>query len=66
MGYFMDMARSRGWETGGVEISDSGARNARDVLKLDVVQGGLAEAGFEKNYFDAATLWNVLDQIYNP
>ncbi len=66
MGYFMDMAGSRGWETAGVDISDSGIRHAKDTLNLNVVRGSLRDAGFKENYFDAATLWNTLDQIYDP
>lgn len=66
MGYFMDLARTKGWEVKGVEISDFGVGYARENLALDVSKGDLKDAGFETEYFDAATMWNVLDQVYDP
>jgi len=66
MGYFMDLARGKGWETAGVEISDLAVDHAREELGLDVRKGNLGEAMFEKESFDAATMWNVLDQLYDP
>lgn len=66
MGYFMDLARKHGWETKGVDISTYAAGHANEKLGLDVVKGTLKDARFESEYFDAATMWNVLDQIYDP
>ncbi len=66
MGYFMDLARSKGWEAMGVEISESAFSHARNKLRLDVIKGDLSGANFKEEYFDAATLWNALDQIYDP
>ncbi len=66
MGYFMDLARSDGWEVSGVEISDYAIDHAKSKLKLDVIKGGLEEAHFPEEYFDVATMWNVLDQTYDP
>ena len=65
-GYFMDLARSDGWEVNGVEISESAACHAGQTLKLDVIKDGLKDALFPAEYFDAATMWNVLDQLYDP
>ncbi|MEK6732417.1 MAG: methyltransferase domain-containing protein, partial [Candidatus Omnitrophota bacterium] len=50
----------------GVEISDTAVDHARRDLGLDVFKGNISEACFEAGYFDVATLWNVLDQIYDP
>lgn len=66
MGFFMDLARSTGWEVKGVEISDFAANYAQERLKIDVVKSHLKDAHLEAEYFDAATMWNVLDQIYDP
>ncbi len=66
MGYFMDLARNDGWEVSGVEISDHAIDHAKRKLKLDVIKGGLEEAHFSERHFDAATMWNVLDQVYDP
>jgi ubiquinone/menaquinone biosynthesis C-methylase UbiE len=66
MGNFMDLAKSNGWEVKGVEISDYAVNYARERFKLDVTKGSLRDARFEREYFDAATMWNVLDQTYDP
>ncbi len=65
-GYFMDLAKNNGWEVKGVEISDSAVDHARQKLKLDVVKGGLRDAHLEAEYFDVATMWNVLDHMRDP
>lgn len=66
MGYFMDLARNNGWEVKGVEISDYAINHAREELKLDIIKGDLESAHFDMGYFDAATMWNVVDQLYDP
>ena len=35
-GYFLQLARERGWAVRGIEITEVGTRHARDVLGLDV------------------------------
>lgn len=66
MGYFMDLARNNGWEVKGVEISDSAVNYAKEKLGLDVIKADLRDTQLETDYFDVATMWNVLDQIYDP
>jgi ubiquinone/menaquinone biosynthesis C-methylase UbiE len=66
MGFFIDLAKSHGWEVKGVEISDYAVGYAREKLQLDVIKSSLQEAHFETEYFDVATMWNVLDQLYDP
>jgi SAM-dependent methyltransferase len=66
MGYFMDLARNDGWKVKGVEISDYAVSYGQDKLKLDIIKGGLKEARFETGYFDAAIMWNTLDEIDDP
>lgn len=65
-GYFLDMARKRGWDVCGVDPSKEAALFARDVLKLDVFVGGISEANFKPESFDVITAWNVLDHMYDP
>ena len=66
MGYFMDLARSDGWEVKGVEISDSAVEHAQKKLRLDVIKGNLKDVRFERESFDVATMWNVLEHLYDP
>ena len=64
-GFFLDLARSRGWEVKGTEISEDGIQRAKQ-MNLDVFQGRLAEANYKANSFSVITLWNVLDQMMEP
>lgn len=65
-GYFLDLARKKGWQGVGVDISSSAVRFARNTLSLEVYTGELKKVGLEEGTFDVATAWNVLDQIYDP
>ncbi len=61
----LDVFRSRGFETFGVETSDS-ADYAKENLKLDVLKGNLFSARFPDRFFDVVTLYNVLEHTHDP
>lgn len=65
-GYFLDMARKRGWQVAGVDVSSTAVQFARRTLGLEVYRGELRDVGLPEGSFDAATSWNTLDQSYNP
>ncbi|HHT9133008.1 MAG TPA: class I SAM-dependent methyltransferase, partial [Candidatus Tripitaka californicus] len=65
-GYFLDLARKRGWQVVGVDVSSTATQFARDTLRLEVYRGELRDAKLPENSFDVATSWNVLDQAYDP
>jgi SAM-dependent methyltransferase len=54
-----------GWETYGVEPSETGFKQARG-LGLDVRQGTLKEAQFPDAFFDVVRLSNVLEHLTDP
>lgn len=54
-----------GWETYGVEPSQTGALQAQK-LGLAVRQGMLEEAGFAANFFDVVRMSNVLEHLPDP
>lgn len=64
-GAFLHLARARGWQTHGVEISPAACQQAT-ALGLEIVQGELMEAGFRDSFFDVVTLHNVLDHLPDP
>ena len=54
MGTFLHLAKSAGWETCGVDLSQTGCQYAREHYDLSVFCGDLFEANFPDDHFDAA------------
>lgn len=66
-GYFLTLARDRGWEPHGIEISDFHLKKARENLGGKYVFGvPLKMANFPPNSFDVITMWDVLDHLTDP
>jgi len=65
-GYFLSLARERGWRCEGVEISSVAARHAREKFKLTVYDEPLEKLSLAPGTYDAATLWRVLDLLPEP
>jgi SAM-dependent methyltransferase len=61
----LEVFRSRGFQTFGVEISGS-ADYAAEIMKLNVRKGDLFEACFPDAYFDMVTLYHVLEHTHDP
>lgn len=64
-GFFLNLAKKRGWETSGVEISDFAAETGRKK-GLAIRTGTLSEAGFTPGSFDVITLWDVIEHVPSP
>ncbi len=70
-GLLLDEARTRGYETLGLELSREAARYARDTLKLDVRELPLESFNEGRNgdspgEFDAIVLADVLEHLDDP
>lgn len=65
-GFFLEVARNRGWEVTGAEPSEWASSYARDTLKMDVRTGVLKDQNFMEEYFDVVTLWDVLEHLSDP
>ena len=65
-GFFLDVARGRGWNAVGVEVGEYAAKFARDKLDLDVHTGDLMDVDLPADHFEAVTLWNVLEHLDDP
>ncbi len=61
----LDVFRNNGFESYGVETSDS-AGYAKEHLKLNVIKGDLLSAKFPEAFFDIVTLYSVLEHTHNP
>lgn len=65
-GTFLKMAKEKSWQTWGVDVSNSAYKYAKETLGLNIFKGILKEAHFPDNYFDVITLWDTLEQLYDP
>jgi SAM-dependent methyltransferase len=66
VGFLLDEARSRGWDTVGVEPSGFAAAFAREHLGLDVRTEELFSAALEPGSFDAVVLGDVIEHLPDP
>jgi SAM-dependent methyltransferase len=64
-GFFLEVARRRGWSTEGVELNPGTAELAAAHADR-VFRGRLEEAGFDDARFDAVTLWDVIEHVRDP
>lgn len=64
-GYFMDIAKTRGWEVEGVEISEHAASIGR-LKGLRIHTGILENIALSANSFDVITLFDVLEHLREP
>lgn len=64
-GFFLDLARQRGWKTCGVEPSEYAAERAR-AKGLDVCTGTLANCDLRAATFDVVTMWDVIEHVPDP
>ncbi|HEX8947668.1 MAG TPA: class I SAM-dependent methyltransferase [Dissulfurispiraceae bacterium] len=65
-GVFLSAMKEHGWETFGLELNDETAWHAQNSLGLEVKTGRLADAKFDREFFDAVTIWHVLEHIPDP
>lgn len=65
-GFFLKLAESNNWRVSGIDISSSAVKYGREKLGLNIEKCELKDARFPKDCFDVVTLFNVLDQLYNP
>jgi 2-polyprenyl-3-methyl-5-hydroxy-6-metoxy-1,4-benzoquinol methylase len=64
-GQFLDLMKSLGWNTTGVDFDEKAVLASRQK-DLDVHLGSLEEQHFPDNYFDAITLSQVIEHVYDP
>jgi 2-polyprenyl-3-methyl-5-hydroxy-6-metoxy-1,4-benzoquinol methylase len=64
-GFFLDAARTRGYDVAGVELSKGAADHAREALGLSVFSGQLEDAPFDGR-FDVICAWDTLEHVPDP
>jgi SAM-dependent methyltransferase len=65
-GYFLDEARSRGWQVRGIEPSAHAAGYARERFGLDVSPGPAEALRIDRDSLDAVVLWDVIEHLPDP
>lgn len=66
LGVFLRLAKERGWETCGIDISSYASMYARQNFGIDVHTGELRDVQFADKTFDVITLWDVFEHFTNP
>ncbi len=66
LGHFLKIARNRGWEARGVELSEFASSYAIKNFGLNIYTGTLEDAKFCDNQFDAVILWATLEHLVDP
>ncbi len=66
IGTFIMLARSRGWDTIGLEISEKAREVAKEKYDLELIPKTLEELDFPRGCEDAITLWEVLEHVSDP
>ena len=65
-GLFLDVARERGWDVEGIDVSEHAAAVARDRLYVEVRVGDVAELDLPEHAWDAVTLMDALEHMAEP
>jgi SAM-dependent methyltransferase len=65
-GHSLALARERGWDVVGVELSPSASAHARAHFGLTVFNCDLTDAPLGEGSFDAVIGWHVLEHVRNP
>lgn len=65
-GHFLSLARESGWKVKGLEPAAEHAQFGRAKLGIEIQVATLEEARFEKESFDAITMWDVIEHVPNP
>ena len=66
MGFLLDEARRRGWQTQGVDLSEFASNYARAELGLPVFTGLLRDARYPDGHFDAVVMDDVIEHVGDP
>jgi len=66
LGTFLKIAKDRGWNVSGVELSEFGAEYTRRKYGFDVHHGDVTTSNLDNQSFDAITMWAVIEHVESP
>jgi SAM-dependent methyltransferase len=65
-GVLLELARLRGWEVCGVDVSEYATDIARNFYRLDVFTGELADAAYPDGHFDVVVMDDLIEHVADP
>jgi len=65
VGVFVEVAQERGWDAWGLEPSRWAVEKGRG-RGLHIIQGMLRDAELDSGFFDAVTMWDVVEHLIDP
>lgn len=66
MGFFLDHARSLGWEVKGIDLAEDAVNFAKEKLGLDVVKGDIFSLNADTDSFDTCISIGTMDHLKDP
>ncbi|OFZ53479.1 MAG: hypothetical protein A3D92_20350 [Bacteroidetes bacterium RIFCSPHIGHO2_02_FULL_44_7] len=64
-GFFLEVAKEKGWEVYGTEFSDDIVAHCREK-GLDIRQGSLEQVGYDADMFDVVICIEVIEHLVDP
>jgi 2-polyprenyl-3-methyl-5-hydroxy-6-metoxy-1,4-benzoquinol methylase len=64
-GIFLEVAKKRGWDVYGIELSKWAYKKARKVTP-NIYNKTLDKCKFKDNFFDVITMWDLIEHLTNP
>jgi 2-polyprenyl-3-methyl-5-hydroxy-6-metoxy-1,4-benzoquinol methylase len=65
-GFFLEVARERGWQVSGVEMSEYAARYASREFGLDVINHDAESWTYPEREYDVITMWDLIEHLRDP
>ena len=65
-GFFLKVAKDRGWRTQGIELNARTASVGRKRFGLEIFAGTIQQANLDTGSFDVVTLWDVIEHVSDP
>jgi SAM-dependent methyltransferase len=65
-GYFLDAARSAGWQVEGLELSAPRVEHAKRWFNLDLRAEDVLNAKLEPGSFDAVAMFQLIEHVHDP
>ncbi|MCH7535372.1 MAG: class I SAM-dependent methyltransferase, partial [Bacteroidetes bacterium] len=65
-GHFMKAVQQKGWDVFGTELSEKAVEYAREYTRGTVKLGSVVDADFSAEYFDVASMVDVIEHLDDP